>query len=265
MKAVILAAGLCSRIRAVTASPKCLLEFNGRAILDYQLASLNAAGVEEFAIVVGYKKQEIIEHIASYHAPLLDRMCFIVNQRFSCTNNIYSLYLAADWIGRSKVVCLNADVLYHPRIIIPALNNAANISMIVDDEYKEETMKVIIRDEYVVEMRKGIPREQASGTYIGITTFAAPVVHPLMREIEDLVNSGHEREFFNVAVQRLISKGAKVSYTSTALLPWAEIDDPGDYRSACRFDWGAMYDTWAETSVASSVMNNDVLVERLRP
>jgi choline kinase len=55
MKAVILAAGLCKRIRQVTGSqPKCLLQVGGRAILDYQLESLFGAGINSVAIEVGY-------------------------------------------------------------------------------------------------------------------------------------------------------------------------------------------------------------------
>jgi choline kinase len=65
MKAVILAAGLCKRIRQVAGGrPKCLLQVGGQTILDYQLESLFEAGVNSVAIVVGYGK----EYIASSSA-----------------------------------------------------------------------------------------------------------------------------------------------------------------------------------------------------
>ena len=41
--------------------------------------------------------------------------------------------------------------------------------MIIDPVFREETMKVIVLDNHVVTMRKGIPREEAGGTYINIT------------------------------------------------------------------------------------------------
>ena len=241
MKAVILAAGLSSRIRSITQSPKCLLNFDGHSIIDYQLNSLVAAGVDEFAIVLGYKGGEIVEHVAEHHAALMRNVTFLTNSLFASTNNIYSLYMAREWIGCDSTICLNADVLYHSRIILPAVQTLADISMIVDPGFREETMKVVIRDGHVVEMRKGIPREQSSGTYIGVTTFAGWVVPLLMSEIENLIRTGHERDFFNVAVQRLVAKGVKVSYTSTRSLPWAEVDDPADYEFAQQFDWAEMH------------------------
>jgi L-glutamine-phosphate cytidylyltransferase len=44
----------------------------------------------------------------------------------------------------------------------------------------------------------------------------------------NLIRTGKENEFFNVAVQQLADEGVRVGFTRTADLPWAEIDDPGD-------------------------------------
>jgi len=241
MKAVILAAGLSSRIRSITSSPKCLLDFDGQSIIDYQLNSLVAAGVSDFAIVLGYKGYEIIEHLADRHPSLLSSLTFLRNDRYETTNNIYSLYIAREWIGREKTICLNADVLYHPDIILPAVKTRADVSMIVDPGFRDETMKVVMQDGYVIEMRKGIPREQSSGTYIGVTTFAGWVMPLLIGEMDHLIRNGRDREIFNVAVQRLITNGMRVSHTSTRSLPWAEVDDPNDYEFAGQFEWGEMH------------------------
>lgn len=230
MKAVILAAGQSTRIRTITNSPKCLLRIGDRAILDNQLQTLVDQGVEQIAIVVGYRSQEIVRHVST-HYPNVD-VCFIRNPRYLTTNNIYSLLLAKDWIGQSKFACLNADVLYHPRILAPALQTSAQVSMIVDPEFRNETMKVIVRDNRIVEMRKGIPQEYSSGTYIGVTTFADSICKRLFATIDEMVGNGREKEFFNIAVQHLADEGVAVSYTSTNGLPWAEVDDPADYRFA---------------------------------
>ncbi len=229
MKAVILAAGMCSRIRQVTQGlPKCLLHFGDRTILDYQLESLFDAGISEIAIVVGYAQEHIINHVARWHPEKCRRISFIENPRFAFTNNIYSLWLARDWVEMSDFICLNADVLYHPDIILPAVAARADISVIIDEAWRDETMKVIIRDGQVVAMSKAISREQYSGTYANITTFSRRVCQPLFAEIEALIAEGQVNVFFNVAVERLIARGVLVSYTRTEGLPWAEIDDPSD-------------------------------------
>ena len=52
MKDIILAAGRGSRMKNLTADrPKCLVELRGKALLDWQLEALRAAGVTEIAIV----------------------------------------------------------------------------------------------------------------------------------------------------------------------------------------------------------------------
>lgn len=233
MKAVILAAGLSSRIRAVANGlPKCLLPLGDRTILDVQIESLFAAGVEAIQIVTGYGKEYILDHIASRHPEQCDSICLAVNPTFSSTNNIYSLWMARRWLGQSDFVCLNADVLCHPRIIRRGVRSNGDISMIVDPKFREETMKVIIRDGHVVAMGKQIPRERASGTYIGITAFSRQICNPLFAEIQELLAEGHVNVFFNAAVERLITAGTDVSFTPTEGLPWTEIDDVRDYQDA---------------------------------
>lgn len=59
-KAVILAAGCGSRLRPLTdLRPKPLVEVNGTPILHNALGNLEAVGVEEITIVVGYRKDAI--------------------------------------------------------------------------------------------------------------------------------------------------------------------------------------------------------------
>jgi choline kinase len=131
-------------------------------------------------------------------------------------------------VGESDFICLNADVLYHPSIILPAVATRADISVIIDEAWREETMKVIIRDGQVLAMSKAIPREQYSGTYVNITTFSRRVCRPFFAAMDALIEQGRVNDFFNVAVERLIACGTPVSFTRTEGLPWAEVDDPGD-------------------------------------
>ena len=100
--------------------------------------------------------------------------------------------------------------------------------MIVDTEWRDETMKVVISGDKVTRMSKRIPQSEFSGTYIGITSFSAGVQQNLFAKIGNLIRTGHENEFFNIAVQQLANEGVQVGFTSTEGLAWAEIDDPGD-------------------------------------
>src|SRR5262245_4581288 len=172
MKAVILAAGQGTRIRAVHGErPKCLIEVDDQTILDHQIDGLSGAGIDEIAIVVGYENQQIIRHVQRRHGHRRPKIDYIENPAFAISNNIYSLWLAHDWIGRDGFVCLNADVVCDHQILKSAMQTDALVSMIVDPEWRDETMKVIISDRRVVQMSKKISKADFSGTYIGITVF----------------------------------------------------------------------------------------------
>jgi L-glutamine-phosphate cytidylyltransferase len=231
MKALILAAGRGTRIHSVHGNhPKCLIRFNGSksTILDHQIESLFSAGVSNIGIVVGYEKDQIIQYVSTRYPDCRRHFSFIENPGFAKTNNIYSFWLARTWLNGDPFVCLNADVVFDPQILIPAIESVAPITMIVDPAWRDETMKVIIAGDRVIQMSKRIPQSEFSGTYIGITSFASSVQEELFARISHLVQTGKENEFFNVAVQQLADEGVHVGFTSTGDMPWAEIDDPGD-------------------------------------
>ena len=92
MKAVILAAGQGTRIRSVHGEhPKCLIEVDNTTILDHQLEALSVAGIDDVAIVVGYEKEQIIEHVKTRKARVTPRIRFFENPAFAITSNMAAL------------------------------------------------------------------------------------------------------------------------------------------------------------------------------
>jgi len=233
MKAVILAAGQGTRIRSVHGEhPKCLIEVDNTTILDHQLDALSMAGINDVAIVVGYEKEQIINHVMSRKLPHIQQIHFIENPAFAISNNVYSLWLALEWVRGDSFIVLNADVIFDADILDIAVQSKAPISMIVDPLWRDETMKVIIHRDRVMQMSKKISREQFSGTYIGITVFSKAIQARFFDKMNALISAGRVNEFFNVAVQELVDEGVHVGYTSTDGLAWAEIDDPTDLNFA---------------------------------
>jgi choline kinase len=233
MKAVILAAGRGTRIQGLTqGSPKCLLPFGDRTILDFQLDSLFQAGISEVAIVVGHAEREIVDHVARRQFEQLPWITFISNPEYARTNNIYSLSLAGEWVGDDAFFCLNADVLFHPGILLPALKAEDDLSIIVDWEFREETTKVIIEDGRVVKLSKSVSRDDYSGTFANIARFSPKGARRLFAKIESMLQEGRVDQFYNDALGQLSAEGTKVGFTETEGLPWAEIDDANDFHYA---------------------------------
>src|SRR6056297_900646 len=63
MQAVVLAAGKGTRLRPLTDDkPKGMVEIAGKPILTHCFEQLKALDAEEFVVVVGYRKEVIIDH-----------------------------------------------------------------------------------------------------------------------------------------------------------------------------------------------------------
>ncbi|PSQ46345.1 UTP--glucose-1-phosphate uridylyltransferase [Halobacteriales archaeon SW_6_65_15] len=63
MKAVVLAAGKGTRLRPLTDDkPKGMVEVDGKPILTHCFEQLAELGADEFVVVVGYRKQDIVDH-----------------------------------------------------------------------------------------------------------------------------------------------------------------------------------------------------------
>jgi mannose-1-phosphate guanylyltransferase len=66
MKALVLAAGLGTRLRPITETvPKCLVPIQGVALLDYWLRLLLQGGIERVLVNTGYLAQSVRRHVAS--------------------------------------------------------------------------------------------------------------------------------------------------------------------------------------------------------
>ena len=99
MKALILAAGLGSRLRPLTDEvPKCMVKVNGVSIIDKQIQNLKENGVNELFVVTGYKGDILEKHIIEKYNALDIKI--LHNDVYDRTNNMYSLktYEMISWV-----------------------------------------------------------------------------------------------------------------------------------------------------------------------
>lgn len=103
MNAIILAAGLGSRLKPLTKEvPKPLVKVNGLSLIERQIYLLKEAGICEIIIVIGYMSDKFKFLEKKYNVKL------IYNNKYKEYNNIYSLYLAQDYLNNTYI--LEGDV-----------------------------------------------------------------------------------------------------------------------------------------------------------
>ena len=65
-KAIILSAGQGSRLLPLTRDiPKCLIEFNGRSLISWQVAALVANGIKDIVVVTGLPVDRTLDEIVA--------------------------------------------------------------------------------------------------------------------------------------------------------------------------------------------------------
>lgn len=103
MKAIILAAGLGSRLRPITnKTPKSLIMVNNKPLIETQIEYLQEVGVVDITVVTGYLSESFDYLAVKYNVNL------ICNEVYSSFNNIYTMSLVIDLLPNSYVI--DADV-----------------------------------------------------------------------------------------------------------------------------------------------------------
>ena len=101
MKSGAISAGQGSRLGHLTDDrPKCLIDFNGRTLLDRQLDTLAANGIEEAVVVTGFHDDLVDKAIAARTGG--PRVRTIFNPFYKVADNTGSLYMAREELSGEK-------------------------------------------------------------------------------------------------------------------------------------------------------------------
>lgn len=103
-RALVLSAGFGSRFVPLTyETPKGLLEVLGEPMIERQLRQLQAAGITDITIMVGYLKEKFEYLQDKYGVKLL------YNPEYSTKNNLATIYHAREILAGKNCYILNAD------------------------------------------------------------------------------------------------------------------------------------------------------------
>lgn len=235
MKAIILAAGMASRLRPLTlTTPKSLLKVGERSLLQRSMDALIANGVREFCIVTGYLHEMIEDFVRKQYADSI-KVTFIYNKVYETTNNIYSLWLARPFAEGEEVLLLDSDLLYDPQIVTRVLAaEADNVLTLIRHELGEEEMKVVTDAQGSIrEISKTCNPADAAGESLGIEKMGREYTRALYRELEPMMNREHlENVFYERAFERLIPQGHTYQVLDVTELFSCELDTIEDFENA---------------------------------
>lgn len=235
MRAIILAAGMATRLRPLTLNtPKCLLDVAGRSLLQRSMDALIANDVREFVIVTGYLHEKIEAFVAQQYGDSIS-VKFIHNALYDSTNNIYSLWLARPEADGQEILLLDSDLLYDKQIITEVLAcKDDNVLTLIRHDLGEEEMKVVLGTEGTIkEISKTCDPAAAAGESLGIEKMGKAYTTALYKELDGMMNAEHlENKFYELAFERLITQGHTYHVIDMTNYFSCELDTVEDFENA---------------------------------
>jgi len=238
--AVILAAGCEEDMMPLIADrPKCMLDINGRSILERQTEILRQCGIQNIAVVRGYQKQAVDVAGVRYYD----------NDDFADTGELASL-LTAEPALRGRVLVLYGDVLFDHAVVRSLLAAEGDIAVSVDrawyDAMQTSAAPQRPHEDLVRTGRRpsggyrylptqhgaplaaighDLPRNECDGEFIGLSMFSESgleQLRSLCRQIQERAPGDpvHEAPSFRQAkltdiLQQLIDAGHPVTAVDT--------------------------------------------------
>ncbi|MCC8145192.1 MAG: phosphocholine cytidylyltransferase family protein, partial [Bacteroidales bacterium] len=232
MKDVILAAGLGTRLRPLTNDvPKCMVPVNGKYIIDKQIDNLIDAGINEIIVIAGYNAEKLISHLAIKYPSIK----VVNNKRYDQTNNMYSLYMASDYVNGKDFLLMNADVYFDANIITGLVNSEKKNLIACDKtEYIEESMKVTTDStEKINHISKKIGKDDYHAISIDVYKLSGKASAILFNEIKNTIEVDKEENMWTeVALDKILDQADFYPYIISGR--WCEIDNYDDLAYAER-------------------------------
>ncbi|HET7817290.1 MAG TPA: phosphocholine cytidylyltransferase family protein [Sphingomicrobium sp.] len=234
MKAIILSAGQGSRLGHMTDHrPKCLIEFHGRSLLDRQLDTLAANGVQEAVVVTGFHDELVETAIAARSGG--PRVRTIFNPFYKVADNLGTLFMAREELEGDCLVW-NGDTLVSEALMRRVLANArGGICVTIDrkDGYDADDMKVVAdSDGRLRAIGKRLPADQVNAESIGLLAFRSGGAERFRDWIDKAIRTGQGTTIWYLRVIHQIAQAEPVWTLDIAGEEWGEVDFPEDVETA---------------------------------
>jgi choline kinase len=254
MKAIIIAAGPCKRLRPLTdETPKCMLKIKGKPIIENMIELFRNNGIDDVSIIRGYKKEKID----------FPNVTYFENTDFWNNNILQSLMFARPKLEEAiktgeDVVMTYSDIWYNDGVVKKLVESKQDLAGIVDTEWDvyyegrtdhpiSEAENVIMdENKLILKIGKHIFVEKLEkdkqGEFIGLWKFSPKGIKTFLEHFDRLdAKLGMTDKFQNTAEwqkaymtdiwQEMIDEGVK-TYGVLIQQNWMEFDTVQDFKKA---------------------------------
>ena len=216
MKAVILAAGEGRRLRPFTeAMPKVMLPVASKPVLEYVFDAIKDSGIEEIIVVVGYKKEVIMEYFKDYEDV---KITYVVQDKQLGT--AHALLQTKKHIKDSFIVVPGDNVIDRSSIL-KLIQDRSEHSILIKEHPNPSKYGVVFLKKNVLESIVEKPKEE-TGRFISTGIYKLP--GSIFNDVAKLTSQGEYA--LTSVIQSIVERGVKIS--SVVADSWMDIVYPWD-------------------------------------
>jgi len=243
MKVIIIAAGNATRLgKFAEKKPKCLLEINGKSILQRQIELFKKYGIDDIIVITGPHKKFGI-----------DTVTYVEDINYQDHDVLGSLMAAEDFLN-GKVLTCYSDVLFDEEILKQILNFNGEIGIPIDLDWeknyldriqhpKSEADNVILNQKTILKIKKNISfcnSNEVIGEFLGPIIFSENGSKIFVETYKKLKNTHNgifhnslslKKAYLTDMVQELIDNNIKID-PIIINGKWCEIDTIEDLKKA---------------------------------
>ena len=238
MQAIMLAAGKGSRLGKYTKdNTKCMLNVHGKTLLERAIDALLEANIKDFIIVLGYKGENVKKYIKEKELDKKINITYIDNNVYDITNNIYSLYLAKDYLVKDDTILLESDLIYDTSIVKKLVDSKYESAALIAkyEEWMDGTVVTLNKDNTINSFveKKDFNYDEVNKYYktVNIYKFSKEFSKRFyIPFLESYIKVYGNNDYYEL-VLKVISGLKEVKLHGLPLNnePWYEIDDSQDY------------------------------------
>ncbi len=242
--AILLSAGQGSRMLPLTAErPKCLIDFSGRTLIEWQIEMLARGGVKHIEVVTGFMTDMVDDVVAGIDDPRVT-VTTRFNPFYKVADNLGSCWIARDAMAHDFLI-LNGDTLVSEDLVRTVQQGGSTgwpiaVTVDVKDAYDSDDMKVEREDGRLLRIGKTLTAAQTNAESIGFLAFRGEGPALFREAVRKAMRTPEGVQHWYLKVIDSLAPSGKVGTVSIKGQEWAEVDFLNDIEIAT-----ALTDRWA--------------------
>ena len=233
MKAFIYAAGRATRLGPEFADrPKILIELGGKSLIEWHALRLREAGVRQFAIITGHRREQIAGTLPTLAARYGIEIEEIHNPDYT-EGSVLSFHVSLPSVlgAGGPVLLMDGDVLYPSEMLRRLVDSPHPSALLVDRNYStddDDPVLVPIHGGRPVDFIKRWHGEADQvGESIGFFKVAPADLDLLADETRKRLKGEGRLDSYDDVLRVLVRVG-RFHHEDVTGIPWTEIDFPKD-------------------------------------